>query len=359
MRARKNQLEEDAFVEDADGALRSLSRRFPEALAQAVLRSDERLAGAEWLETQVAMRQLRMDRLLHVRVVGGPSRLLHGEWTDRLTREVQRRMGEYHLSVAVGERMDAKAAEKVEPGGRKQRRLESMVVVLRGRKKPWPKIGTYRTTPHDTRFGGAWFYIEAVYQRTVAELEAKGSPFWLAFVPLARDVNEEKLRHVIESLRKRVVDDDFDELVAAMLSMAKLKKDSIRLMGVIRSAAAKEKPMHPFMRDGLEQGMEQGLKKGLQKGRQEGLQQGLQEGLQRALAPLVRVFEWRLGRPLTDGERVRIAKRMNNDNSALIGDAVVNLSREELTKWIAPRKSVKGATHGEALTPSGRSRPRK
>ena len=31
--------------------------------------------------------------------------------------------------------------------------------------------------------------IEAVYQYTVAELEARGSPSWLAFAPLAVDVN--------------------------------------------------------------------------------------------------------------------------------------------------------------------------
>ena len=338
MRVRKDRFHDDEFVEDADGVLRSLSRRFPEALAHAVLRPDERLAGADWLETQVAVRQLRMDRVLQVRLVGGTSRLLHSEWTDRLTREVQRRVGEYHLSVAVSERIDAESAEKLGQCGREQGRLESMVVVLRGRKKRWPKLGRYRTTPDDTRFGGAWYHIEAVYQRTVAELEAKGSPFWLAFVPLALDVNEEKLRRIIERLRNQVVEEDFDELIAAMLSMAQLKKDSQDLMAVIRSASAKEKPMHPFMRDGLVQGMEKGLQQGLQ----QGLQKGLQKGLQRGLAPLVRVFERRLGRPITEDERRWIAKRMKKDGPELLGDVVVDLSPEQLSAWLAQRKSSNG-----------------
>lgn len=151
---KRNQTPHDELVNDADAALRSLSRRFPEGLAELALRPGERIESAEWLETQVAVRQLRMDRVLRVRLVGGQQRLVHGEWTDRLNHQVQCRMGEYHLSVAVAERIDAQVAGKWGTG-RGRRRLESIVVVLRGRKKPWPEKGTYRTTPNDTRFGGA------------------------------------------------------------------------------------------------------------------------------------------------------------------------------------------------------------
>ena len=187
----------------------------------------------------------------------------------------------------------------------------------------------YRTTPNDTQFGGAWFTIEAVYQRTVAELEAKGSVFWLAFVPLAHDVNEEKLRKVIEGLQTKVRGDDFDELIAAMLSMAKLKKDSQRWMDVIRSAAAKEEPMHPFVRDALDRGVEQGLQQGLQRGRAESVE------------VLVRILAWRLGRPITIGERRKISKRMNENGPQALGDVIVNLYPEQLAAWLAPRKTSK------------------
>lgn len=281
MRAENDPLQRDELVEDADDMLRSLSRKYPEALASMVLRPDERLEGASWLETQVSMRPLRMDRVLDVRLEGGSSRLLHSEWTDRLTQDVQRRMGEYHLAVASGEHIDAEAANKMGKRGRKKRPIESSVVVLRGRKKKWPEKGTYRTTPEDTEFGGVWFHIEPVYQRTVAELEARGSPFWLVFVPLARDVDEEKLRSIIKRLRKTVVTDDFDELVATMLSLAKMKKDSKTLMDVIRSASEKERPMHPFLRDGLERGMEKGIQKGLQKGLQKAFKKAYKKEFKR------------------------------------------------------------------------------
>lgn len=339
MPTRKKNTRYEELFDDADAALRALSRRFPEALARTVLGPDERIASAEWLETQVAMPQVRMDRVLQVDLVEGQQRLIHGEWTDRLTHQVERRMGEYHLSVAMAERVDAEAAEKLGQGGRERRRVESTVVILRGRKKPWPEVGTYPTTPDEKQFGGAWFYIDAVYQRTVAELDARGSPFWLAFVPLARDVDEDKLRQIVERLRNDVSREDFDELVAAMLSMAKLKKDSQRLMDVIMSASAKERPMHPFMREGLEQGMEKGLKQGRIEGLLEGRIEGQTKGLAQGLAALVRVFERRLGRAMTERERRRIAKRMSKDGPEKLGDVVVDLSAEQLVAWLAPRKT--------------------
>ncbi len=335
MPTRKNSARHHELVEDADGALRALSRRFPEALPQTRLRPGEQLASARWRETQVAVPQVRMDRVVEVGLVGGSSRLLHGEWTERLTSEVLRRMGKYHLAVALAELGDVEAAEKCWQGAEERQRLESMIVVLRGRKKPWPREGAFRTTPNDTKFGGAWFYIDPVYQRTVAELEARGSPFWLAFVPLAIDVNEEKLRSIIKGLRNQVGEEDFDELVGTMLSLTKLKKDPQPFMDVIRSAAKKEKPMHPFMRDGLEQGMERGL--------------------QRGLAFFIRAFERRLGRSVTDAERRRLGERFEKDRPDLLVDAVFDFTPEQLATWLAPRKSAKRTRGSNKTSRSTRS----
>lgn len=336
----------DELVEDADSALRSLSRRFPEALAELVLRPGEQIESAEWLETQVVVRQLRMDRVLRVRLAGGEERLIHGEWTERLNRQVERRLGEYHLSVAVAERVDAETAGKFAEGDRDRRGLESIVVVLRGRKKRWPKLGKYRTTPRNSRFGGAWFHIEPVYQRTVAELEARGSVFWLAFVPVAIDADEEKLMRVISRLRNELDQEHFDELIGAMTAIAKLKKDSQRFISVIQSNSSKEVPMNPFVRLALDEGIvfgwQQGLEQGLVRGRKQGLEQGLEKGRKqeraRSLSMLQRILERRLGRPLTDKEHQRINKRFNKEGPESIGDVVGDLSPEQLAAWLAPRK---------------------
>lgn len=327
-------LTHDELVEDADTALRSLSRRFPEALAELVLRPDEEIESVEWLETQVAVRQLRMDRVLRVRLIGGEQRLVHGEWTDRLNRRVERRVGEYHLSVAVAERIDTESAGNFGEHPRDPRPIESIVVVLRGRKKRWPNVGTYRTTPSDTHFGGAWFHIEPVYQRTVAELEARRSVFWLAFVPVAVDVDEEKLTRILVRLRNELAREDFDELVATMLAVCGLKKDSHRFISVIRSCASKEVRMHPFIRWGIEQGVEQGIT--------QGITQGIAQERTRSLSLLQRIFERRLGRTLTDKERQRIHKRIDKDGPDAIGDIIVDLSSEQLAVWLAPRSKRVG-----------------
>ena len=165
----------------------------------------------------------------------------------------------------------------------------------------------------------------------MAELEARGSPFWLAFVPLAIDVNEEKLRTVIKGLRNQVGEEDFDELVGTMLSLTRLKKDPQPFMDVIRSAAKKEKPMHPFMRDGLEQGMERGL------------------------AFFIRAFERRLGRSVTDAERRRLGERFEKDRPDLLVDAVFDFTPEQLATWLAPRKSAKRTRGSNKTSRSTRS----
>lgn len=43
-----------------------------------------------------------------------------------------------------------------------------------------------------------------MYQRTVTELEVMGGVFWLVFVPLARDVDTDKLKRVLERVRQEI-----------------------------------------------------------------------------------------------------------------------------------------------------------
>jgi hypothetical protein len=45
-----------------------------------------------------------------------------------------------------------------------------VVLVLRGRQEPWPEEGEYGTDWPELPWSGTRFRVEAVYQRTVAEL---------------------------------------------------------------------------------------------------------------------------------------------------------------------------------------------
>jgi hypothetical protein len=99
-------------------------------------------------------------------------------------------------------------------------RIESTVVLLSGREKPWPTWGRYRTSPPDVPFSGVRFRIEAVYQRTVAELEAKDNPLWMIFAPLAVDATRKRMAQVVAALRKKTSRRAFDELAVALTVVA-------------------------------------------------------------------------------------------------------------------------------------------
>jgi hypothetical protein len=80
----------------------------------------------------------------------------------------------------------------------------STVVLLSGREKPWPAYGRYRTSPREQRFPGVRFRIDAVYQRTLAELRRRESTLWMVFAPLAVDATAEAMPCVLDDLRVRV-----------------------------------------------------------------------------------------------------------------------------------------------------------
>lgn len=93
-------------------------------------------------------------------------------------------------------------------------------MLLSGRETPWPEEGSYRTSPAAAPFSGVTFRIDAVYQRTVADLEARASPLWLIFAPLAADAGEEAMRRVVPLLRDRTAGRVFEELAVALVVMA-------------------------------------------------------------------------------------------------------------------------------------------
>jgi hypothetical protein len=329
MRGARRSEDDMEAVADADASLRAVSRIFAEPLARMVVGKAVGIRRVEWGETQVVARQRRLDRLLYVDDDRSRRRLLHIEWTLRLNKRVAERAAQYHMDAIWAARSD----ERQLPTEQRHRwvSVESIVVVLTGRKKTWPKYGKYQTSPWGSRFTGVRFRIEAVYQQTVQELEAKGELFWLVFVPLALDADEPKLRQTVKRLRNEANEEQFVELIGAMLSMAQVKKkDRPEYMDVIREAAREEKSMrHPWFVEGQEYGRVQGLVQGLQKGRQEGL------------GPLVYQLERRLGRRLRESEQKRLATRLTKHGPEKLGSVVLDLSKTELARWLEPRKKSK------------------
>lgn len=349
MDSRRKKQQQD--IRDVDHALRAASRLFPEALTPFVVAPWETVASFEWTETQIALRQKRLDRTLMVKMGAGEFRWLHIEWTDRLNRRMFERMAEYHWDLSLVAMQDAATRRK---NGDKDARpvwIESVVVVLNGRKKPWPMFGAYRSSAPNQRFSGVRFRIEAVYQKTVEELASMGSVFWLAFVPLARDVDEEKLRHVINTLRCAADDYDFAELVLMMVSFAKLKKDRPELETVLLSELKEEKPVRSmewfytkevewiksvYRTEGTIEGRIIGRREGLKDGRVEGREEGREEGL----AFLRCQFERKLERALTEHEWQRLRRRFVKEGPRKIANIILDYSSQDLAKWLAPRKNT-------------------
>ncbi len=335
MHQREESSDELEIAADADLSLRASSRLFPATLAQLIVHPDERIRHFHWGETQVTARARRLDRVLYIRLARRGYRLLHIEWTLRLNGSVRERAAEYHFLLAKTVRRDMRRKRKDKRCLRVS--VETVIVVLSGRKKPWRAFGRYQTSPTGKRFTGIRFRIEPVYQRTVAELEAMSGIFWLVFVPLAIDADEPHLRRIIARVRREATAEEFFEVVATMLSMAKVRKDRPEFTNVIRSAEKQEDVMvHPWYVDGRKAGIEIGR----EEGRKEGRQEGRKEGIEAASLALVYVAERRLGRGLTDKERRRIALRLDKTGPEKLVAAVMDLPPKKLAVWLKPRRAA-------------------
>jgi len=86
---------------------------------------------------------------------------------------------------------------------------------------------------------------------------------------------------------------------------------------------------HPWFVDGREYGLKEGLEQGLKQGREQGI------------APLVYLFERRLGRRLRESEQKRLATRLTKHGPEKLGSVVLDLSKTELAKWLEPRRKNK------------------
>jgi hypothetical protein len=294
--------------DDVDLVLRHVSRQFPEALARALIATRDPLVVGSWIDTQVSGRQRRLDRALAV-TIGGRRCLLHVEWQLNMTAEVAFRVYEYNVLLSLAQ------ADKT-PVGQEPLLVESVVVLFGGREQPWPAEGEYRTSRPEVRFSGVRFRIEPVYQSTIAELMARGSPLWLIFAPLAVDADEQSLPPVIDALRAQTSARELEELGVAMAVLADADKRQRGLRGVITSLLPEEVVMESWI---------------YKKGKQEGLEQGLEKGL----GPLAHQFERRLARALTSAERGVLVRRLGSLGPERLGDLVIDFSPEALAAWLA------------------------
>ena len=153
-----------------------------------------------------------------------------------------------------------------------------------------------------------------------AELEGRG-PLWTIFTPLAVDADPERMKAVLDKLRAASAREDFEELTVAMTVVADKDKRQRGLRGAIISALGEEVVMESWV-----------FKKGKEQGMQLGKEQGEQQGEQRAV---VRLFEKRLGRPLDEGEKATLLRRLSVLGYDRVVDVRDELSPEALAAWLA------------------------
>jgi predicted transposase YdaD len=245
--------------EDVDLILRHVSRQFPQELARALLPPGTPVAAVAWPETQVTARQRRLDRALDITTAGGQRHCAHVEWQMEMEPDVPFRVFEYHTLLAT-------ALGSVRPSATVEPPIRSTVVLLSGSERPWPEEGEYRTSPPGEPFSGVTFRIDPVYQRTVAELEARG-PMWAIFAPLAVDADPDGMKRVLARLRTEMPKREMEELAAALAVMADVDKRRRGLRRVIVPLLSEEIVMQNWI---YKQGEQKGIEKGIEKGRVEG-----------------------------------------------------------------------------------------
>jgi hypothetical protein len=269
---------------------------------------------------RVLRTQREVDKALGLRI-DGELRALQTEFEVVLrVKRMDDRVREYQAMFHLGRSVEA--PEEPRPP------IESVVVVLTGRSKPWPKVRRVRIGWPEGRWAGHRYRIDAVYQRTVAELMARGSVLWLVFVPLACDASVEAVRRVVDELRARVKDPaERADLYAALLVMADIDPRGYHMRKEIAAMMQDESMELIKMSQTLREAFERGEKKGVKKG----VRKGVQEGIERMLR---RLFLRRLGRPLTEQEQQALVDRARVQDPEEVEDRALSLEGEALATWL-------------------------
>ncbi|WP_437289259.1 hypothetical protein [Sorangium sp. So ce406] len=305
---------------DADIALRHIARRRPEDLARAFVPEGRAVEVLGWIDTQVTKIERRLDKALRLRIDGQP-RVLHVEFCFALRDDVPDQVFEYVGFLFAALRIEA-PGERVPP-------IESVAVVLSGRRRRLPALGVRRTAWPERRFSGVHFRIDAVYQRTVAELRARGSVLWLAFAPLARDATAEVMREVVAEIHARATTgEERAELYTAFLVLAtidpwghNLQKELITMVEDMEEGLLRRTPIIGEMIIEAEQRAEQ---------------RGQLQGREEAIAELLgRLFARRVGRRPTTEEERSILDRARALGPGEVEDALLDLEGDALVRWLA------------------------
>jgi hypothetical protein len=297
---------------DADITLRHITRRRPEDLARAFVTEGCHVEVLGWIDTQVTKLERRLDKAQRLRVDGEP-RVLHVEFCFDLQADVPDRVFEYLGFLFATLRMEA-PREPVPP-------IKSVVVILSGRRRRLPATGKLPTAWPKEPFSGTHFRIDAVYQRTVAELRARGSVFWLLFTPLARDATTAAMREVVQEIYTAAVDDEERaELYTAFLVMA-----SIDPWG---HSLRKELVM-------MVEDKEEGLRRRVPL-IGEWIIEAEEKAREAVIAELLgRLFARRIGRRPTTDEELSIVEHSRAIGPGEVEDALLDLERDALVRWLA------------------------
>ncbi|MGK3992258.1 hypothetical protein [Sorangium sp. So ce1024] len=297
---------------DADITLRHLARRRPEDLVRAFVPGSRPVEVLGWIDSQVTSIERRLDKALRLRVDGEP-RVLHVEFCFALRDDVPDRVFEYiGFLFAALRREDP--GEPVPP-------IESVAVVLSGCKRRLPATGKRRIAWPGRPFSGVHFRVDAVYQRTIAELRARGSVLWLVFAPLARDATAAALREIVAEIDAGAASaEERAELYTALLVMAAIDpwghtlwKELVTMVEDKEEGLLRRTPIIGEM-----------------------IIEAEQRGKQQAIAELLgRLFARRLGRRPTAEEERSIVERARALGPGEVEDALLDLEGEALVRWLA------------------------
>lgn len=318
----------------ADITLRHLTHEHPDALLQGLPFPDAEVVG--WLDSQrtaIALER-RPDKGLALRVNGEPR---------TLAVEI-----EYELRGSMGRRIHAIEAlfPPDWPAGRggPSPPIATLVIVLSGRKEPWPKEHEYRTSWPELGWSGVRYYVDAVYQRTVEELSSRGSVYWLIFTPLARDATAHKIRKIVRSIRARVAEwAERAELYAAMLVLADIAPWGYNARKEIEAMIEEDEEDVDLLTVSvtLQRAFEKGKQEGIERGKQEGQQEGIELGERRAVTGMLRhLFTRHAGRPPTEAEQQALSAKAQTGDPDEIQQLAFTLEGERLIAWLtehAPR----------------------
>jgi hypothetical protein len=294
-----------------------------------------------WVDTQVTKLERRPDKALRLRV-GGELRVLDVELCFTLRDGVPDRMYEYVAFLFAALRMEA-PAEAVPP-------IECVAVVLSGRRRRLPATGERRTGWPDRRFSGMRFRIDAVYQRTVAELRARGSVFWLVFAPLARDATVPAMREVVAEICEGAAsDEERSDLLTAFEVMATIDPWGHNLGKELTMLVEDPIPnrVERFFGMTLDElretilAREKARTKARKRAQEEGQEEAQKHGREEAITELLgRLFARRVGRPPTNDEERSILDRARAVGPVEVEDALLDLDREALVRWLAEPRSA-------------------